>query len=351
MRFAALFTISVIPAFAQVYGVGTASYVSFSTYSLSAAGHKAAVCFRVPRQITVSGILWFVNSVTTADTVRVSIQGSSSLRPDGNILASGTINVSSNRWKKTTFGSTAVLAPGTDYWVVWDFPSYTAGNLTVNVAGYSVNILTLYPALRARFDGSSWTATYDGRGNTAFLLYDDSGAIVPHSGVHFGTGVATSITSGTRAALEFTATKSITIAGVQWLSNGDQVAAGEVRLYRNGSLATQVSIPAFGTTSGAPHRRYAYFPSEITIAPGNRVKIILHCTSGTWGIWGGSSSSMHSDAWPIWNWLRRLFWYIESPICGTADTSDNISSTSSCYLLLPIVGRSTILGGGFITQQ
>jgi hypothetical protein len=351
MRFATLFAFTCLPALAQIYGIGTPSYTTYSTYALSAAGHKAAVCFRVPKQTTVSGILWYAPSVTTADNIRVSIQGSSSLRPDGSTLASGITNVASSGWKKTLFDSTAVLTPGIDYWAVWDFPSYNGGNLTVNAAGYSVNVLTLYPALRARFDGSSWTSTYDVKGNTAFLLYDQSGVIAPHSGVHFATGVETSLASGSRAALEFTATKAITIAGVQWVSNADQAASGVVRLYRNGSLATQVSVPTFGTTSGTPHRRYAYFPGEVTIAPGNRVKIVLQCTSGAWGIWGGRNSSMHSDAWPIWNWLKRLFWYIESPVCGLADSSDNISSTSYCYILVPVLGRSTILGGGFITQQ
>jgi hypothetical protein len=259
--------------------------------------------------------------------------------------------VASSGWKKTLFDTTAILMPGIDYWAVWDFPSYNGGNLTVNAAGYSVNVLALYQALRARFDGSAWTATYDTRGNTAFLLYDQSGAIAPHNGVHFGIGVSTSLASGSRAALEFTATKAITIAGVQWVSNADQAAAGEVRLYRNGSLAAQVSIPTFGSTSGTPYRRYVYFPNEVTIAPGNRVKIILQSTSGSLSIWGGTSSGMYPDAWPIWNWLKRLFWYVESPVCGLADSSDNISSTSSCYILIPVLGRSTVLGGGFITQQ
>jgi hypothetical protein len=55
--------------------------------------------------------------------------------------------------------------------------------------------------------------------------------------------------------------------------------------------------------------------------------------------------------WPLWNWVKRLFTYVESPVCGGVDNSDNITYTAECFLFFPIPGRSTVLGGGFITQQ
>jgi hypothetical protein len=309
------------------------------------------VLFSVPRNMTVSGVLWRVSSVTTGDTVRVSIQGASSMRPDGNIIASGNTSVTAAGWQKTLFGSQAALTVGTDYFMVWDFPSYSGGNMSVFVNLQGARLLSHYLPLRARFDGSSWTASYSSVGTTAFLLYDQSGTIVPHAGVPIVANVSSYMSAGGRAALEFTATKAITIAGVQWVHNAQQDFAGAVRLYRNGTLVAQVSIPTYVSASAVSTRRYAYFSNPVTVAPGNRVKLILHCTGGSWRIYKANQSEQHSDMWPIWNWAKRLFSYIESPVCGTADSSDNITSTTDCYLFFPIPGRSAILGGGFITQQ
>jgi hypothetical protein len=351
MRTVAMLLVCCYPALAQIAGFGTIAHEGSATYTLNASGHKAAVLFRVPRNMTLSGVLWRVSSVTAGDTVRVSIQGVSSFRPDGNIVASGNTSVTASGWQKTLFSSQATLAAGTDYAMVWDFPSYSGGNMAVFVNLTGACLLSHYLPLRARFGGSSWTATYDQAGWTAFLLYDQSGALAPHVGVPVVAHVSSYIGTGGRFGLEFTATRAVTIAGVQWVSNSDQAFAGEMRLYRNGTLVAQVSIPTYGTTFGMPGRRYAYFATPATVAPGNRVKIILHCTGGNWRIYRAMQSDHHPDMWPLWNWVKRLFSYVESPVCGTADSSDNITSTAQCYLFFPIAGRSTILSGGFVTQQ
>jgi len=349
MKTMAVLLVCCFPALAQIAGFGTIWYEETASYTLSAAGHRAAVLFRVPRNITVSGVLWRVSSVTTGDTVRVSIQGVSSLRPDGNIIASGNTSVTASGWQKTLFSSQATLAAGTDYAMVWDFPSYSGGNMAVFVNLAGARLLSHYLPLRARFDGSSWTPAWGGA--TAFLLYDQGGALVPHVGVPIVAHVSSSIGAGGRVGLEFTASKAITIAGVQWVSNSDQAFAGEMRLYRNGTLVAQVSLPLYGSPSGAPNRRYSYFATPVTVAPGNRVKIILHCTGGLWKIYLARQVDQHPDLWPIWNWAKRVFSYVESPVCGGADTSDSITNTAECFLFFPMAGRSTILSGGFVTQQ
>jgi len=351
MKNMAMLLVFCCSAFAQIAGFGSISYEESASYTLSADGQKAAVLFRVPRNLTVSGVLWAASPVTTGDTVRVSIQGVSSLRPDGNIIASGTTSVTASGWQKTLFSSQVTLAAGIDYFMVWDYPSYSGGNMAVLVNLQGARLLSHYLPLRARFDGSSWTASYDRSGSTAFLLYDHSGALVPHVSVPIAAYSGSYIGAGGKAAFEFTATKAITIAGAQWVSNSDQVFAGEIRLYRNGTLTAQVSIPTYGSTATTPNRRYAYFANPVTVAPGNRVKLILYCTGGSWKIYQARQIDQHVDMWPLWNWVKRLFSYVESPMCGAADASDNITSTTQCHLFFPISGRSTILGGGFITQQ
>jgi len=351
MKNMAMLLVFCCSALAQIAGFGSISYEESASYTLSADGQKAAVLFRVPRNLTVSGVLWAASPVTTGDTVRISIQGVSSLRPDGNIVASGTTSVIASGWQKTLFSSQVTLAAGIEYFMVWDYPSYSGGNMAVLMNLQGARLLSHYLPLRARFDGSIWTASYERAGSTAFLLYDHSGALMPHMGVPIFASASSYIGTGEKAALEFTATNAITIAGAQWVSNSDQVFAGEMRLYRNGTLTAQVSIPKYGPTSVASNRRYAYFDNPVTIAPGNRVKMILYCTGGSWKIYRSRQTDQHVDMWPLWNWVKLLFSYIESPVCGTADASDNITPMTDCHLFFPIAGRSTILGGGFIIQQ
>jgi len=90
----------------------------YNTMGMTAAGHKAAFITQVPKTGTIAKVGIRVGTVTSSQTLKISLQGVTSGAPDGTILASG-----------NAFGTQASPVTDTFYLVtLTSGPSVTLGN-------------------------------------------------------------------------------------------------------------------------------------------------------------------------------------------------------------------------------
>ena len=333
---------------------GEPSYIAGknTSYALSAANHQVATMITLPTDTTVASVLWWVASLTTADTVRVSIQTSSGFRPSGTILSSGTTSVATIGWYKTVLSSSVSLSAGTSYFVVFDFPSYSGGNLSVLTGSLGLLFSRSYRPLSMRFDGSAWTATYTDTQVPRIVLLDGNDKPVQSGWVAWSQHTTSILGTSERAALEFTATRAFKLRGVRWVRFDVSVGASAlIRVYRNDVLMGEVAVPTFAGTAPLSTDQYALLPEVVHIGPGNRIKVVLQCVSGSVNIARVTQTDQPAEIRPFWQYLNPYFRYMANPVTGLANSSDVITNTTWWYALFPLVESYTNLGGGFVVQQ
>ena len=321
------------------------------TYAISAANHRVAVLFALEEQVSLSAVLWRVHAVGTADTVRVSIQTVSAFRPDGNIVASGSTNVTSAGWYKTTFTQSATLSAYTTYALVWDYATHNGGNITIYPA--NANHL-LFPNTAAGahrvlyYNGASWSGGY---GVLQALFVKDDDTILPAPWIGWRIEAGGSINANNGYAVEFTATRSLSISGILWYDGYlSQQGSGEARVYVNNTLRQSKTFPNYAISGLLEERRYVIFDQSVIVGAGQRVKVVLRCTQGPIYVDSATQAMQHSTAWPIWQYFGKWLGFGANWNSGTVDASDNIT-TQSWMLVLPLLNRYEPLSGGFVVQQ
>lgn len=136
---------------------------SFSNGSLlmDASGEKVAFVFQCPKDGDISKIWVRLNTVTTGDTLKISLQDVdlTNGEPDGTADQSGTVVIADgddNTNKSVTLGTDRTVSRGDLLAIVVEFNSYVAGDLNISYFASATGIsqTTTYPLLQT---SGSWS--------------------------------------------------------------------------------------------------------------------------------------------------------------------------------------------------
>lgn len=283
-----------IPAYpwgATILQAGTA----FSTVSMTASGHKVAILLECEEAGTIDTIAFRTSTVTTGDTIKVSLQDNSSGLPDGVVDQYRTISIADNDdnvWKETGLitsdgtdgGSKRTVAVGDLVWVVFEFSSYVAGNLSLAMVGLTGDAVN-NRSFVTTYDGATWTTQTTRIPNIAVKFAD--GSYPFFSGV-FAWSAATSIsvasnTNPDEVALAFKPPTKVRARGLNIHCDLDGPA--DFILYdTDGSTVLETrSLTASERRTGSGRPIHVPFatPRILTVAPSNPYRAVLKPTSTT----------------------------------------------------------------------
>jgi hypothetical protein len=136
----------------------------WSSLLIDAAAEKAAFITYAPKTGTISKVGFRTGTVTTGDTLKISLQGvNASGNPDGTILASGNAyqtlvvaDTNDNTWFLVTLVAGASVTKNDPIAIVIEFNAWVAGNLNISAGGTGIgtnhyNVYTdLYTAAWAK---------------------------------------------------------------------------------------------------------------------------------------------------------------------------------------------------------
>lgn len=260
---------------------GSVSAIEASTLSLTAADHKVAFSLQAPRSGSVRKVYFSTATVTTGDTLAVSLQNVDPsltyLPPDGVVDQSGTIIVADTDDSKTlsvTLGTDRTVVQGDWVSVVIGYSSYVAGSMSLGVAGTSNrgSFSHLYTTAWARQVKAPICA----------LEYSD-GSIYPIQGVYppgaYSYASVSSTTTpdeiGNAITLEFQA-----VALGAYFSG--RINAGmEIKLYNGSTVMSTITVPLGAYAADTTETFFFYFPAPQPMTAGTKYRITAHQTGTT----------------------------------------------------------------------
>lgn len=207
-----------------------------SNLLIDASGEKAAFVFRAPATGNITGIQFMTNTVTTGDTLLISLQdvNTSTGDPDETADQSVTQVVNStddNTRFAVTFGASRSVTIGDPLAVVFEFNSFVAGSINIRACANPSNIFNprsnnSYCDLKT---GGTWAKQPTMCGVCALNYggtYYPTGAILPptNTTVAFNNG-----STPDEYALYFTPTAPMKVNGISALIDLD--AAADLVLY------------------------------------------------------------------------------------------------------------------------
>jgi hypothetical protein len=226
--------------------------------ALNAAAVRCAHGFWLHRDTDVQYVLFRVGSVTTGDTIRVSLQyADASGLPSGTPLVSASIAITTamtNTWQEVAFSSAySVTGTPRQLYVIYDYEVYNGGNLNINVGGGA----TEWRYLNGSFNGTSWSFT----GTTpSSLLRRADGSVVGLSLYAWTFTSASRSTSNNpnEGGIACTFDRPVRIVGVaRTILTSNSAINSVYSIYQGSSLLWSASSPAADTTaSGA----YVWLP-------------------------------------------------------------------------------------------
>lgn len=223
---------------------GFFNYAGNSTASMTSAGHKVAFIQQVPVSGSITAVMLRVQSVSSAQTLRVSLQTiGSDGRPSGSAYGGsvyGTQASPSTLSYVVTLGTPATAVAGDIIAVVIEWDS-TAGNVGIGYVGSALGVTSL-PVV-VTYNGSAWSTPIGNSAPLCGLSY--SGVYYPNLCFtrHGNTSTAFNSSSspdeyGIRLYLPY----SIQVNGVLVALQGAAGADFDVCLYRGTTLMTSVSV-------------------------------------------------------------------------------------------------------------
>ncbi len=253
---------------------------------IDAAGEKFAFIFPVPYTGDVSAILFRVGTLTTAESLQISLQSiDASGNPDGTILGAtnngyGTVATpATNTEYEVSLGESVSVTRGVPICVVVEFTS-TTGDLQISHNNYGppVNHNNAYSAVYT----ASWAKTAD-PGVRCALSY---------SGTYYPTTWNSPITSGTNATATSGSTDPERGTRLQMLvpatcigvwHYGDLDGDATIRLYDGASHIALATINADNvnrvTSSVAVYQRY--FSSNISLSKDTWYRVTIEPDTAT----------------------------------------------------------------------
>lgn len=323
----------------------------FTSQALTAATHKVAFHFIASKAGTIDSIGFLLGTVTTGDTLKISIQGvdTTTGNPDGSILGnSKTIVVADtddNKWVETATGMAVTITQGQVFCIVVEFNTWVAGNLNVDAGSGDTRAAFTHSILVNRYGGASWAKSTAAVPNVSIKLTDGTLLVAPGNYPHIfrvdpfffktPTGTAgpnTLATTGT--ALTSTAHGLTVTRPFQRVRLTSGAQAGEVR--------TCIAVPTVDTctldqafsvdqSAGTTWDKYL-FPSE------DALKFVAPFSGRLMGMWatifinnsGNLDAQLYdSDGFTV---LASLLNYDEDYALGNTGTVIFLPFTTNPYL-------------------
>lgn len=164
------------------------SYVSAAGTRLDATGERIGSIFMIRTAGNIAKIYIRTGTVTTGDTLKVSLQGvTSGGLPDGTILATatgnkayGTVAVADgddNVWKEVTLTEVAPVIQGQYVAIVIEWNSYVAGDMYIAISsssGYYMSLYNVYTVTDVTASPGTWIRSVSLNTYTFALEYDDT---------------------------------------------------------------------------------------------------------------------------------------------------------------------------------
>jgi hypothetical protein len=150
-----------------------------SLFVMDASGERVAYLFQAHRSATIKKVGWATHTVTTSDTIKVSLQDVNlSGQPDGTADDSVTRgSLTSNTGYLETFTTGKTVSPGDLVAVVFEFDSFVAGNLEIaamdEASGTRIPMSESHVAL---WDSGAGWAKFN-RVPCLYVEYSDGGAL------------------------------------------------------------------------------------------------------------------------------------------------------------------------------
>ena len=181
------------------------SFSAFTNQAMTASTHKVSCIFQCPEAGTINAVGLRIGTVTTGDTVRVSLQDVDAAAgdPDGGVDQYRSLAIAggdANTWKTTGLvtsdgtdtGTKRTVTKGQWLAVVVDYDAYVAGSL--NVSGITGGA-ALGSCYNNRYTGAAWS-----KGTTTpvvALQYSDGTWKRPEGAMAVSTFTTNTINSGT----------------------------------------------------------------------------------------------------------------------------------------------------------
>lgn len=245
--------------------------------AMTAATHKYACVFPIPKSGELNGVSFYTGTVTTGDVLRVTLRGwdyTTGTSPLDVCYATGTVTISDtddNVWKSVTFDASSTTVRGSQACVVFEFDSYVAGNLELCRA-QSPEILN---AFTSYYNGTSWATD---RSPRILLDYADGGYNA--HGLQFKSFDYLTVSSPYERGIRWYVPYQVRIKGIGF--QGSAGTSGTVNLLdADNNVIKSVPAVSAGTLSWVGQSRYvAYFDTDVVLSSGTVYRFTIKPTSG-----------------------------------------------------------------------
>lgn len=253
---------------------------------MNSAGEQAGYVFEAPKTGNIATIRFFMASVTTGDTVRVSLQdmGGSGV-PDDVADQSTTVALLTGvaGWYLATLGSSRAVTRGDRIAVVFDWDSYVAGN----VSFLHGNAPWLHNAYCVRNTGGGWIV--NSRAPVFLAGYDD-GSYAPILGVGPGLPVTNSFTSAStpdEMGNIFQLPVPTRIIGAQLPEQFDPEGDPDIVLYGSDGSTVLETISVDSSTRWTATQGFYrfYFSSDHDIIAATNYRIVVKPSASSTTLW------------------------------------------------------------------
>jgi len=322
--------------------------VAFNTTlnsTTTAVGH----CLMAHADAQIYGVRFAFGSVTTGDTLTVSLQTSDSAgKPTGTVLASGSIVVTTgmaNTEQQVTFGAAAQITGGQIYCVVYSLPGTPVGNFQIRRYAYSWSPNVWMGVVT--YSSGAWGAFgADDSPSLVLIASPDGGPYRGFTPLDYFANYTT--TANVEVGNTCVATAPFTLVGLRLLGGSSSQTKPETtaRIYVGGTLRGTSTIPAQPKAISTADA-LVLFPSAVRVAPGSEFTLSIQSATGQ----QISSTTWLSSQYPPWRVLlpfSGLTKCISGPI-----VSGRVSSplTRQWLGLWAVFDGTWRPSGGVITQQ
>lgn len=298
-------------ALQPAYGLEFPPYVPFhqlmagtphASTAMTASGHRHAFVLTMPKAGTIDTIAFLTGAVSSADTLKVSLQDmdASTGNPDAGAdeyrtIASG--SVTANTWLETGLvtsdgtdsGTKRTVTRGQRVCVVIEFNSYVSGNVNIrniNQAGGQKSAPNCGIAYIATYNGSAWTKVQTQWPTVAIKYSDGTYAYMPevYPFSNASNPSFSNVSTAKEIALKLNIPFKCKVTGA-WVSAINTTGDFDIVVYASDGTTVVCSGSYDKDTNMANQPGRVWFTSETELAPGTYYVTFKPTTSTGIGVY------------------------------------------------------------------